>query len=221
MALKGAPGLHSRCFPSRAYLIETSRGSYLWDTGLFQPFSGDAARGICRLYPIVTHKVHLQEKRVCFAACAETAVHQLRDIAGIVVSHFHADHVAGLRDFPDVRVLCAAEGWQSIQGLSGLRALRKAFLPGLIPPDISARIDFVHDLEKRKLPPELLPFREGWDLTGGGEVYLVPLPGHAVGHIGAFVRDGDKWLLLASDAAWATSYRGTARARGNRLHRSG
>lgn len=36
-----------------------------------------------------------------------------------------------------------------------------------------------------------------------GQVILVPLPGHAVGHIGAFILTDNGWVLLASDAAWS------------------
>ena len=199
LALKGA-GLKSRCFPSRAYLIRTTRGAYLWDTGYASHFM-DAAHGIYRLYPLVT-PLHLEERESLLLQLKKAGVHP-NEISGIVISHFHADHIAGLRDFPKARVICAAEGWQSVQGLKGLRALRKAFLPGLIPPDLHERITFMHALPHRRLPPDLQPFQEGWDLTGDEEVFLVPLPGHAIGHIGAFVREDKGWTMLASDAAWA------------------
>lgn len=32
---------------------------------------------------------------------------------------------------------------------------------------------------------------------------LVDLPGHAAGHIGAFILTDNGWTLLASDAAWS------------------
>jgi glyoxylase-like metal-dependent hydrolase (beta-lactamase superfamily II) len=199
MALKGA-GLKSRCFPSRAYLMQTAQGMHLWDTGYASHFQ-DAARGIYRLYPMVT-PIHLDEQKSILRQLRDVGVHP-GDLSSIVVSHFHADHIAGLRDFPNARIVCAEEAWKSVQGLKGLQALRKAFLPGLIPPDMSARIAFTHELQRRNLPPALLPFKEGRDLSGTGEVFLVPLPGHAIGHIGAFVQEGDGWTMLAADAAWA------------------
>lgn len=199
MALKGA-GLKSRCFPSRAYLIQTTQGLHLWDTGYSSHFI-DAARGIYRLYPLVT-PLHLEEQESLIQQLRRVGVHP-HDLSSIVISHFHADHIAGLRDFSNVRIMCAAEGWQSIQGLKGMRALRRAFLPGLIPSDMPERVTFMHELQRKRLPADLLPFQEGWDLSGSGEVFLVPLPGHAIGHIGAFIQEGDGWTMLASDAAWA------------------
>jgi glyoxylase-like metal-dependent hydrolase (beta-lactamase superfamily II) len=198
MAIKGG-GFRRACFPSRAYLIQTSQGMYLWDTGYSTHFFR-ATKGIFRLYPLVTP--------ICFAG-QEALIHQLSrmgihpdDLNSIVISHFHADHIAGLGDFPNVHTFCDAEAWQSIQGLRGVHALRKAFLPSLIPPRIQEKISFIHELPETKLPPELLPFQVGWDLTGTEEVLVVPLPGHAKGHIGAFIQEDCGWTLLASDAAW-------------------
>jgi glyoxylase-like metal-dependent hydrolase (beta-lactamase superfamily II) len=199
MALKGA-GLKNRCFPSRAYLIQTSRGLHLWDTGYSEHFM-DAAHGIYRLYPLVT-PIHLNAQAPIVLQLKRMGIHAA-DLRNIVVSHFHADHIAGLLDFPGVRIVCAAEGWQSIQGLKGLSALRRAFLPGLVPLDMPERTTFLHELPQMKLPPNLIPFESARDIDGSGEVYLIELPGHAIGHLGAFVHTESGWTLLASDAAWA------------------
>ena len=45
MVLKGS-GLASRCFPSRAYLIETRAGLYLWDTGYAEHFRAATSKGV-------------------------------------------------------------------------------------------------------------------------------------------------------------------------------
>ena len=55
-----------------------------------------------------------------------------------------------------------------------------------------------------ELPAQLAPFECGYLLPeSNGEIILVPLPGHAAGHIGAFVLTDNGWTLLAGDAAWA------------------
>jgi glyoxylase-like metal-dependent hydrolase (beta-lactamase superfamily II) len=54
----------------------------------------------------------------------------------------------------------------------------------------------------------IAPFHGACDLLGTGEILVVPLPGHADGHTGAFVQTEAGWQLLASDAAWMPeSYR--------------
>ncbi len=205
MALKGS-GLASRCFPSRAYLIETSRGLYLWDTGYAEHFRAATAQGVFRLYPWITP--------VSFEP-HESLVGQLRDrgirpdqIDTLILSHFHADHIAGMRDFPKARLLSATRGWDAVRRLSGLRAVRQGFVPGLLPGDIEARLEFVERWSLTALPASLAPFTMAHDITGTGELMVVGLPGHVEGHLGAFVAGDQGWTLLASDAAWlADSYR--------------
>ena len=205
MVLKGS-GLSSLCFPSRAYLIETGAGLFLWDTGYSGHFAQATAKGVYRLYAWVTPVSF--EPREALRGQLRAAGVDPDDIHTVLLSHFHADHVAGMRDFPAARLMCSAPGWEAVRRLSGLAALRQAFVPELMPADIEARLGFVEALPLAPLPAELAPFTDGRDLTGAGEVFIVDLPGHAIGHIGAFVRGQGGWTLLASDAAWtADSYR--------------
>jgi glyoxylase-like metal-dependent hydrolase (beta-lactamase superfamily II) len=200
MAVKGS-GFASRCFPSQAYLLETRQGFVLWDTGYASHFKDASSRGVYRLYPAVTP--------VSFDA-SQAMVHQLRergieprDVHTVILSHFHADHMAGLLDFPRARVIASAVGWEAVRGKTGLAALRQAFLPALMPHDIDARLSFAESFPRVALPLALTPFSEAFDVMKTGEVLIVPLPGHAPGHLGAFVQTESGWVLLAADAAWA------------------
>ena len=198
MAIKGGR-YRSTCFPAMAYLIQTSQQLFLWDTGYSRHFM-EAARGIYRLYPFIT-PIYFAGEEALIQQLAQIGVRP-RDLTSIIVSHFHADHIAGLLDFPDVRIVCNKEAWASVQGMTGLRALSKAFLPQLINARIIANFTFLDALPQKKLSAELQPFRVGWDVTGTGEIMVVPLPGHAKGQIGAFVLEDRGWTLLAADAAW-------------------
>nr|WP_199066550.1 MBL fold metallo-hydrolase [Chromobacterium sp. ASV5] len=200
MALKGA-GFTPRCFPSRAYLIETHDRLLLWDTGYAEHFFDASRHGAYRLYPLVT-PVYLDLVR---SLREQLRTHGIAsgDIHTLLLSHFHADHIAGLRDFPSAGLLASRSGWHAVRGLKGLSAVRQAFLPDLLPPDVETRLAFVEDLPLQPLPKELTPFTHGWDVSGGGEVFVTPLPGHALGHLGAFVLEERGWTLLAADAAWA------------------
>lgn len=196
MVLQGG-SLRAREFPARAWLIESRGKRILWDTGYAQHFFTQA-RGIYRLYAAVT-PAHLSE--------GEDLVSQLRradidptTLDALVLSHMHADHVAGLADFPGVPLYAAQAAWDSIEGVAGLRALLQAHIPGLMPADQHAQGLAVEGLQKVALPLELAPFDRGWALTD--EVVCIPLPGHARGHLGVFVRTDAGWELIASDAAW-------------------
>ena len=121
-------------------------------------------------------------------------------IRRIIVSHFHADHVAGLRDFPAAEIIASADALESVYGRRGLGALRRGALPALLPDDLSARA--------RALPPFTGPplphLGPTHDLFGDGSLLLVALPGHARGQIGALVTTAQGRVLLAADGAWTS-----------------
>lgn len=200
MAQKGA-GLASRKFPARAYLIETKSGCYLFDTGYSEQFHTHA-KGIYKTYGWVTpvHYQHNQEHLV--AQLANVGVRP-SDIRGILISHFHADHIAGLSDYPHVPLYAAKDAVRSIRGLKGVSALQKAFIPGLLPSDFESRLRILELSPLKSLPAKLAPFDFGWHVDPLGEIVAVELPGHAEGHVGAFVHTEQGWTLLAADAAWA------------------
>lgn len=189
-------------FPARAWLIEAAGRRWLFDTGYASHFADHTRTGVFRLYPAVT-PVHFEPAQ---ALVRQLAARGLRtgDLDGVIASHFHADHIAGLRDFPRLPLICSGSGWERIRELRGLAALRRAFVPGLMPPDTEPRLRFVEGFEPAALPAALAPFGSGWALPGSRrEVLLVELPGHAAGHLGAFVLTVEGWQLLAADAAWA------------------
>lgn len=190
-----------RRFPARAYGITVANRLWLWDTGYSRHFKDCTAESVFRLYPLIT-PVRF-ESRDALAAQLERQGIAVRDVAGVILSHFHADHVAGVRDFAGVEMYCSEAAWAGIRGVSGFRALRRGFVPGLLPEDFPGRVRFTDDFAARKLPPELAPFTQGRELPGSdGHVFLVDLPGHARGHLGVFVNTGSGWVLLAGDAAW-------------------
>ncbi|MBW4193747.1 MBL fold metallo-hydrolase [Enterobacter bugandensis] len=201
MALKGA-GFKICKFPSRAWLLEVGSHKWLWDTGYSSWFEHYTRSGVFRIYRQVTPVYYDPQASL---------VQQLRvqglvegDIDSIILSHFHADHVAGLRDFPNTGCICSGEGWQLVRKLQGFAALRQAFIPGLFPTDFESSLSFIESFESLRLPEALAPFQQGYILPGSkGEIILVPLPGHAAGHFGAFVLTEKGWTLLAADAAWS------------------
>jgi glyoxylase-like metal-dependent hydrolase (beta-lactamase superfamily II) len=201
MALRGA-GMKICRFPARAYLIENARGRWLWDTGYSSHFLDHTRQGLFAWYRRVTP--------VYFDA-SEAVASQLRaqglrpqDLNAVILSHFHGDHIAGLRDLLGAPTWLSGTGWAATRGLRGTGALRKGFVPGLIPPDFETTLVAVESFERVALPAELAPFTHAYRAPNtDGELLLVELPGHAAGHLGAFVATDQGWVLLASDAAWS------------------
>lgn len=201
MALRGA-GWRVCRFPARAYLLTVGERRWLWDTGYARHFLDSTQSGLFRLYGAMT-PVHFDENEALHAQLRAIGL-EPADIDGLILSHFHGDHIAGLRDFAATPCICSGTGWQQTRGLRGIAALRHAFVPNLIPDSFEATLQFVESYPVISLPGELAPFDWAYALPESrGEILLVPLPGHAAGHLGAFVQTDAGWVLLASDAAWS------------------
>ncbi|MBP6563342.1 MAG: MBL fold metallo-hydrolase [Neisseriaceae bacterium] len=200
MAVRGA-GFNSCAFPAKTYLLEAQGRYWLWDTGYAQHFMDATASGLFALYRKVT-PVYFESGQSIVAQLRHIGIAP-SDLTGLILSHFHGDHIAGVKDFPKVPLIASGQGWAKTQGLRGWRALKQGFVPALMPSDVTQRLQPMEAGEAVVLPEALQPFTSGHALAhSGGEIVLVDLPGHASGHIGAFVCCDDGWHLLAADAAW-------------------
>lgn len=183
-------------FEATFALIEhPTAGGVLFDTGYTRRFFEETRRFPNRLYRMITPlRLH-----------SAPAVEQVKmPVRHVIVSHFHADHIGGLRDFPEANLHCSRRAWEAVKNLRGLSALRRGFLPGLVPVDFASRAQFSEDCAVCALPPECAPFTEGFDLLGDGSLLAVELPGHAEGQLGVFLREESGTLtLLLADGAWS------------------
>lgn len=175
-------------FPSTFALIEhPTEGNCLFDTG-YSSYVLEGTKFYDKITPIAFEEW-------------ESAANQVRGFAikKIIISHFHIDHIGGLRDFPKAQFLFSREAGESIRNLTGLKALKAAFMPSLLPDDFWERSSMISEFPYKLGLPE---FEYGYDIFGDGSVVAVSLPGHAQGQIGVFVRMKDKTVLLAADACW-------------------
>jgi len=201
IALRGGSRAHVR-FPAMFALFEHPRfGAMLFDTGYSYRFF-DETRGFPnRLYRLAT-PVSLREEQLAVNQLAGRGLRPV-DITRVFISHFHADHVAALGDFPRASFVYLPQAYAAVKPLRRLRALTRAYLPGLLPPEFERRAVPVEPSMHVALPPEFAPFRAGYDLLGDESLLAVALPGHAAGQMGLFARaaDGQVFFFVA-DAAW-------------------
>ncbi len=196
-------------FPAMFAVIEhPERGPILFDTGYAQPYV-DAASSTWtgRIYNAVT-PVTTSTPEFAAAKCRAMGIDP-GDVSLVIASHFHADHVAGLSDFPKAEIMFLEDAWKRVAKLSGLRALKQGFLPSLIPADFEARSRPIEGAAWAVLGSEFGPFQRGVDLLGDGSLIAVALPGHAAGQLGLFVRRANAPdAFLVADACWtARSFR--------------
>jgi glyoxylase-like metal-dependent hydrolase (beta-lactamase superfamily II) len=189
-------------FPALVALLRHPReGWILFDTGYGQAFM-DATRHFPEsLYRALT-PVSWKPQQAAVAQLAGDGI-GADSIAHVIVSHFHGDHAGALPDFPHSTVWCMTEAWTDLHERSRVSALAKGLLPALAPPEIAPRLRFADQRPRARLPAELAPLGEGYDLFADESLYAVPLPGHAAGHFGIVFRTRQQWVFLVADAAWS------------------
>lgn len=189
-------------FPSLcALVLHPSIGPILYDTGYAEHFHTATASFPERLYRWTTPMTLPADQTLA----AQLARHGLRpsDIRLCVISHFHADHVAGLRDLTRARFVCLRADADTLRQGSRFARVRKGLLAGLLPQDFDSRVQFADDRPALELPAELQPLGPAVDLFGDGLVAGVRLPGHTAGQLGLLFPDGQgRRVLLCADAAW-------------------
>lgn len=179
-------------------LIEhPEKGWILYDTGYTQRFYEATSRFPNKIYAMVTKVVATGAEEV--QAQLKNAGISPLDIQHIIITHFHADHVAGLLDFPNATFYASRKALDYTLGLSSLFAFSKGVLKGLLPPNLTTRTILV-DEACNKLEDSVFGYK--YDLFGDGAVYVYDLPGHAAGQIGVMLEtDRQKYFLIA-DACW-------------------
>lgn len=185
-----------------ALLHHPREGWGLFDTGYAPRVRAATGRGIFRLYRLFAPMTQTHEGSVV-AQLARFGL-EAADIAWIVISHFHADHVGGLVDFPGARFIASRSAYDDVRSRHGIRALLRAFVPSLVPPDFEERATQLPGFEG----PELPPFGPTHDLFGDDSLVLCNAPGHACGQLVIHARTTAGPVLLAADACWLSrSYR--------------
>ncbi|RYF92299.1 MAG: MBL fold metallo-hydrolase [Caulobacteraceae bacterium] len=190
-------------FPAMVGVIRhPDAGVLLFDTGYDPAFLTATRPWPERLYRIAT-PVDFAGGEDWSAWLAANGV-SAADITGVILSHFHGDHVAGLHQMPDAPIHCARAGLENLRQGSRLRRVTQGLLGALAPPDTESRARFFEDAPAVPLPGAFAPFSEGRDILGDGSLLAVELPGHCKGHWGLAFRDQkDRYVLLAADAVWS------------------
>lgn len=186
------------CHSLAALFKHPAHGWILWDTGYAPRMLFETRRWPYMLYGLMT-PLRIQPE--------QALVHQLArqglipaDIKTVILSHFHADHLAGLLDFPYARVIADRSGYANVATQQGFSALRRGFIPALLPADFSARAELLENFSG----PEVPGLGASQDIFNDGALQLVRLPGHARGQFGLLANTQQGPLLFAADGAWLT-----------------
>ncbi|HEY5687630.1 MAG TPA: MBL fold metallo-hydrolase [Yeosuana sp.] len=178
-------------------LIEhPTKGYILFDTGYTNQFHNATKNYPNKIYAQIT-KVHISPEQEVKAQLEANGI--LPDsIKHIFISHFHADHVGGLRDFPNAIFHASSIAVNQMKKVSKTFAFTKGILKDLIPDDFMNRLSLID----KKLKVELPVLGIAYDLFGDGSLTAVPLPGHAAGQMGLLLSTNKQSYFLIADACW-------------------
>jgi len=194
--------LRKKKFPAMAALIKhPGRGYILFDTGYTIRFFSETASWPLSVYRHIT-PVYLQK--------GESVAEQLRSqgieadqVRYVILSHFHADHIGGCRDFSQATFIAHEDAYNAVKKLEGIKALRAAFIKNLLPEDFADRLRLLSDFNVITLPLEHRPFEYGFDIFEDGSLLLVTLAGHTNGQLGLMIPHSvTGGYFLIADACW-------------------
>jgi glyoxylase-like metal-dependent hydrolase (beta-lactamase superfamily II) len=184
------------CHSLVALLRHPGQGWLLWDTGYAPRMLTATQRLPFSLYARIT-PLRLRPELAVSSQLMRLGMRPA-DIERVILSHFHADHVAGLRDFPSAQPIALAGAYAHVAGRTGLAALSAGYIPSLIPTDFERRALLLDRIEG----PSLGALGQAHDLFGDGSLLLVPLPGHARGQMGLLANTSSGRVLFAADSCW-------------------
>jgi glyoxylase-like metal-dependent hydrolase (beta-lactamase superfamily II) len=184
-----------------AVIEHPQKGIILFDTGHHTQFYTATQKFPYRIHKILT-PCDLKEEENAVNQLMKTGINS-REVKAIIISHGHADHIPGIVDFPDAKIIlnkveldCMC--WDHTKRNS-VKLLRNAYLKSLynhcrneiMPVDFNIR-GKSHGA-----------FHQAVDLWDDGTMYLVPLPGHTKGQMGLYMNDIEsRDLFFVGDAAY-------------------
>lgn len=180
-----------------ALIQHPERGYILFDTGYTDRFYSATKSFPNKIYALIT-KVEIRKEDEIVSQLQRAGIRP-EMINTIVLSHFHADHTAGLKDFPNAKIIASRAAWEYTDSLARAFSFSKGVLKDLHPDDLAQRLSFIEDTPQHTI--DGLP-GANYDLFGDASVIAVPLPGHAAGQFGIVLQTERKKYFLIADACW-------------------
>ncbi len=173
------------------------KGWILYDTGYTEKFYEATKKYPNKIYALATKVIITPEEEVI------SQLHNYgikpEDIKHVIITHFHADHVAGLKDFPQATFYASRKALTQALTISKTIAFSKGILKDLLPKDLEERT-YIIDEKSPKLLDNCFGYK--YDLFGDNAIYVYDLPGHAAGQIGIILQTAKQKYFLVADACW-------------------
>jgi glyoxylase-like metal-dependent hydrolase (beta-lactamase superfamily II) len=181
--------------PVFTYLIEHPAGLFLVDTGWGRDISPygfydpKAVRSVLPAHLAALYRPYVPNGMAVDEQLRSMGIRQ-EDIDAVLITHLDPDHVSGLRSVSRAKkiVIPEDEAYWSVRTKYRIRQPEQ-----LWDVEGAERVFFRGHL--------LGPMNKAIDITGDGSIMMVNMPGHTDGLCGVIVRNREKYVILASDAA--------------------
>ena len=182
-----------------ALIYVPQMGYVLFDTGYAPYFQTVTESFPERFYRWMT-PVFLKKTETAKAILEQKGIAE-NEVKYVIISHFHADHIAGLKDFPSAKFICTEAALEEVQTLKGVKAVSKGILHGLLPTDFYQRVVTIEQFaDKIEVSKQGL---KTYFLFKNKEFRLVSVPGHARGMLGFAFEKESKKVFFGTDASWS------------------
>lgn len=163
-----------------ALLVRHPKGSLLIDVG-----AGRNVDEHVKLIPAPQRATTDYTKAIPAASQLAAGGLQLKDLAGVIPTHTHWDHISGLEDFPGVPVFVTATGKRYIDSEKQGTEVINSF----------------HNVNYKLYEFDggpYLGFPRSHDVWGDGSIVIVPAPGHTPDSVVVFVNlpSGTRYALI-------------------------
>ena len=133
-------------YASFALIFHPEMGNILFDTGFsryFEDATIDYPYHLCSRYI----DVELESENNILFQLSMFGINP-DDVNYVIISHFHPEHIAGLKHFEKAKFICSSRAYSSVKNKKGLKAVFKGFIPDLLPQDFDERVVFADDYSK-------------------------------------------------------------------------
>lgn len=174
-------------FPANSFLIPLTEGFMLFDTGYPANFEEYKKNFLVNLYSKIL-PTNISDDTSCYSQLKSKEIN-IDNIKYVFISHFHPDHIGGLKDFTKQRFLCSKDEYKNLKGI------RKNFAELFLPNDFESRVVYIEDFEENNIFPEFKSYKIESD------IWAVCLSGHTEYQYGIYSKKNN--VLIAADAIWS------------------
>jgi glyoxylase-like metal-dependent hydrolase (beta-lactamase superfamily II) len=168
-------------------ITHPARGTFIVDTGVENALRDDPDNAV--IAGMAAKAIHTDRMRF-HAPLGEWLTQRRVQLAGVLLTHLHLDHVLGLRDVPNATPIYVGPGEPAQRSFMNLM-VKSVTDKTLLGKAALQELSFSRDADGR--------FTGVLDLLGDGSLFALHVPGHTPGSLAFLARTTDGPVLMTGD----------------------